>query len=394
MTRQVVIHVSAPWERFHRRPLIEALSRVGGSKLDILIVDRPLDLVVAPIRRRADLKRWLREPGARSYPCADNMRVLTPFVPIHEHLAARIPFLATACERLLRAQIDREMPRLPGTPRVEWIYYPEQQLHLHPAGETLALYECYDEYNADPAGGGGRRRLLEDTLLRRSDLVLATASELYEARRQRHPNIHLIPNAVDYAILSEAQAVGAIASEVAALPEPRIGFLGYFNHAVDLELIEAALSREPSWSWVFIGPPGGVDPPGMARLRAYPNAHFLGFILQRELAPFLRGLSVGVIPFKTEGAYNQSINPLKLYEYMAAGLPIVSTTLREVARFSPPVLMAEDLEAFLQGIRTLASDAEAWQASRLAGDRIARRETWEERARQILALIEEGACRA
>lgn len=390
----IVIHISAPWERFHRRPLIEALAKVGGAQLDILIVDRPLDLVVAPLRRRADLGRWLREPASRSIRCAENLRVLTPFVPLHEHLAARIPFMAAACERMLRAQIERAMPRLPGTPRLEWIYYPEQQVHLHPAGETLALYECYDEYNADPGGDGARRRALEADLLRRADLVIATAAELYEARRDRHPNLHLIPNAVDYALLSAAQAPGPIAPEVAALPEPRIGFLGYFNHAVDLELIEAALSREPSWSWVFIGPPGGVDPQGMARLRAHPNAHFLGFIPHAEIAPTLRGLSVGVIPFKTEGAYNQSINPLKLYEYMAAGLPIVSTALQEVARFSPPVRMAADADAFVAGLRSMLSDPQAWQAARREGDAIARRETWEERARRILTLITEAACRA
>lgn len=390
MTVQVVIHVSAPWERFHRRPLIEALAKVGRGRLDVLIVDRPLDLVVAPLRRRSDLWNWLTTRSWRTQRHTENLRVLKPFVPLHEHLAAKNGWLANACERVLQAQVEKEMPRVEGVRRIEWIYYPEQAIHLRRAGETFAVYECYDEYNADPVGGGARRKALEDDLLRRADLVLTTASDLWEARRERHPNVRLIPNAVDYERLSEAQAPGALHPEFEAIPGPRIGFLGYFNQAVDLPFLEAAVGRESGWSWIFIGPPGGADEAALARLRALPNTHFLGYVPHGDLAPVLRGLSVGIIPFNVEGAYHQAINPLKLYEYMAAGLPVVSTALREVARFAPPVILAETVEEFLTGIRRLLNDEAAWQEARERGDLLARQETWEVRATQILAHLEEG----
>lgn len=390
----IVIHASAPWETFHRRPLIEAMARRAGGRYRILVVDRPLDLVVAPLRHRGRLARWLSDPAWRVEEVTENLTVLRTFLPLHEHLACWIPPLYDLQERWLRARIARALP--PAARRIDWIYYPEQLPHI--GDEAFAVYECYDEYNADPRGAGPRREALESRLLERADLVVATSRSLLEARRARARHSHLLPNAVDYAALSAAQAAGDLPSEVARIPEPRIGFLGYLKDAVDTELLFRLMTREPGWSWVFLGPPDGIDPEGLARLRALPNAHFLGFVPPRDLARYLRGMRLGVIPFKTQGAYHQAINPLKLYQYMAAGLPVVSTDLPEVRPFSPPVRLAREPEAFMAELRDLVERDALWAEARAAGDAIARRETWDHRADDMLARLdarlEEAACRA
>ena len=382
---QLIIHASAPWATFHRRPLIEALAETGGSRVDILVIDRPMDLVVAPIRRRDALWHWLRDPSSRLVSVRENLRVLRPFLPVHEHLAALLPFLPAWQERLLQAQIDRVVP--PSGRRVEWIYYPEQQGHLRAREEAFAVYECYDDYAAAPNASPWHRQH-EDRLFQRVDLVITTAQTLWEACRLRHPDVHLVPNGVDYATLAPAQEQGPLHPVLAEIPEPRIGFLGYLNSAVDAELLESLAASRPDWSWVFIGPPDGADPRALQRIRALPNVHFLGFVPRSQLVPALRGLRVGIIPFKVEGSYHQAINPLKLYEYMAAGLPVISTELPEVVRFAPPVRLASTASAFQEEIGKLLADREAWQEARAQGDRLARTENWNARAEACLALLD------
>lgn len=376
------IHVSGPWATFHRRPLVEALARMGGDAVRIVVVDRPLDLAVAPWRHRDRLLRWLARPGERIRHEAGNLVVVTPFVPVHEQLVQRTAF-AQVLGRSIAHQVSRAVP--PAGRHVDWIYYPEQAHRLSAGAQ--AVYEVYDEYNAPDGLPALWRAERERQLLSRVDLVVATAEPLRASRATLHPRVLLVPNGVDLATFARTRERGPLPDRLAAIPEPRIGFLGMMNTAMDVALIEDAVARAPDWSWVFLGPPAGADPEGLRRLERRSNVHMLGWLPRHELAGYLRGVAVGTIPFKTEGAYHQSINPLKLHEYMAAGIPVVSTALSEVEAFAPPVRIARSAPEFVAAIAAWLTDPVGRAEAIAQGLVLAEAASWDRRANQLLAEL-------
>jgi len=210
---------------------------------------------------------------------------------------------------------------------VTWYYTPMAlgfTRHLKP---SAVVYDCMDELSAFR---GAPPALLqrEVELLQRADVVFTGGQSLYEAKKDRHPNVHAFPSSVDVAHFATARHPLPEPADQASIPHPRLGFFGVVDERMDLELLAAVADARPDWQLVILGPVVKIDPASLPRR---PNLHFLGGKLYTELPTYLASWDVALMPF----ARNEStrfISPTKTPEYLAAGKPVVSTSIRDVVR--------------------------------------------------------------
>jgi glycosyltransferase involved in cell wall biosynthesis len=244
-----------------------------------------------------------------------------------------------------------------------WYYTPMAipfTRHLRP---LATVYDCMDELSAFRGAPAGLREN-ERELLSRADLVFTGGLSLYEAKRSHHANVHAFPSSIDVEHFSSARQPQRDPDDQAAIPHPRLGFAGVIDERMDLELIAATARARPGWHLVMLGPVVKIDP---ADLPALPNIHYLGPKKYEELPAYMAGWDVALLPF----ARNEStryISPTKTPEYLAAGKPVVSTSIRDVVRtYGDGGLIqvadtAEELIAAVQNCIDDFSDHSSWLA--------------------------------
>jgi glycosyltransferase involved in cell wall biosynthesis len=208
-----------------------------------------------------------------------------------------------------------------------WYYTPMAlsfSSHLAPVG---VIYDCMDELSGFK---GAPPELLEheQALMQRADLVLTGGQSLFEAKRHRHSNIHPFPSSVDVAHFAQARQPQADPPDQADIPHPRLGFFGVIDERMDLDLLTAVAEARPDWHLVLLGPVVKIDP---ATLPVRTNLHFLGGKSYADLPRYIAGWDVALLPFAHNDA-TRFISPTKTPEYMAAGKPVVSTSIQDVVR--------------------------------------------------------------
>jgi UDP-galactopyranose mutase len=208
-----------------------------------------------------------------------------------------------------------------------WYYTPMAMGFTHHLKSCAVVYDCMDElslFQGAPDGLLAR----EELLLRRADVVFTGGQALYEAKRDRHRNIHPFPSSVDVPHFARARAPTADPADQASIPHPRIGFFGVVDERMDLGLLDAVAALRPDLHLVMIGPVVKIDP---ATLPRRPNIHWLDRKSYQELPAYLAGWDVAMMPFARNDA-TRYISPTKTPEYLAAGKPVVSTSIRDVVR--------------------------------------------------------------
>lgn len=226
---------------------------------------------------------------------------------------------------------------------IVWFYTPMALPLLQELHPRLVVYDCMDELSAFK---NAPKQLLqrENAVLKVADVVFTGGRSLYEAKRERHPNVHCFPSSVD--VVHFEQALDRTNSHPAHkdIPGPRLGYYGVIDERFDIDLIAQLADAHPRWQIVLVGPIVKIDPASMPRR---PNIHYIGQQPYKALPHFLAGWDVCLLPF----ALNEStrfISPTKTLEYMAAELPIVSTPVRDVADFySDIVYIAADAQQFI-----------------------------------------------
>lgn len=315
---------------------------------------------------------------------SEQMTVLTPLqVPLPgSSLARRI----TA--RLVCRAVRKVLDSLPPRPVQVWSFAPDIGDLVGRFNEELAIYYCVDAFGEFP--GYDRELILrrERELIDKCGLVLTTSRPLYEAKRRLHPNVHLIEHGVNARHLSRAVWEDiAVPPDLAALPRPVLGFVGVVGEWVDLDLLAGLARSRPDASIVLIGP--SVTPLGS--LVNLPNVHCLGPKDHSDLPAYLRGFDVGLIPFR-DVPLTHHANPIKLYEYLAAGLPVVSTPLPAVRELEGSVWLAADVAGAVAGCaQAIESNT---QAARVNRARLMAAESWPARLEQIGKLIAAAIGRA
>lgn len=208
---------------------------------------------------------------------------------------------------------------------INWFYTPMMLEWSRNLSPVATVYDCMDELsgfkNAPPA-----LRQRERDLFARADLVFTGGRSLYEAKRHQHKSVHAFPSSIDVAHFARALYVDDEDPQQSEIPRPRVGFVGVIDERADLGLLEAVADLRGDLNFVMVGPVVKIDDASLPR-RA--NIHYLGQRNYMELPVILAGWDVAILPF----ALNEStryISPTKTPEYLAAGLPVVSTPIADV----------------------------------------------------------------
>lgn len=206
-----------------------------------------------------------------------------------------------------------------------WYYTPMAMAFTRHLEPLVTVYDCMDELSLF-AGAPPSLKACEDELFKRAELVFTGGQSLYEIKRNQHPNVYAFPSSIDKAHFAQARNFKADPLDQADIPHPRLGFFGVIDERMDLELLAGIAEAKPNWHLVIIGPVVKIDP---AILPRHKNIHYLGGKNYQELPDYIAGWDVALLPF----ARNEStrfISPTKTPEYLAAGKPVVSTSIRDV----------------------------------------------------------------
>ncbi len=220
---------------------------------------------------------------------------------------------------------------------------------------------------------------IERELCRRADLVFCTAQSLVEKASKWGANAVYLPNGVDFEMFNANRCPEP--DDMASIPKPRILYLGAISDWLDVDLLSLAAQRLRNLSFVMIGPIVGSNQVAteLAHLAEEPNVYILGSKPFNQVPAYMRSSDVGLIPF-VKSELSDSINPIKLFEYAAAGLPIVSRDLLEVRNLKSQALLYTSAEEFITRIREALRDREALQA---AGVEFGRANSWASRFQVI-----------
>lgn len=356
----------------------QVMSRLPVSNR-ILYVEPPISLL-SPFKDPACWKKWrLWREGLRQW--SENIYlysppVIAPFGNVYQQLnrlnqAWLAPFIRRAAHLL-----NFRQPLL-------WTYLPNSADIIGRLGEKLVIYDCVDEHSAYTGFRPETVWGMEQRLLKQADIVFTTARGLYEKRKPFCREIHLIPNAADVDHFQKAVLeTTPLAPELRRLPHPVLGFVGVLQDWIDLDLIADLAEARPGWSFVLVGPAGpGID---LGRLHALPNVHLLGRRDKEVLPSYFKGFDICLNVFRLN-RLTSAVSPLKFYEYLASGKPVVSVPLPAVEPFSDVVEIARTPEEFLKKIEhALFSETPERQKLRL---RRARENSWEQRVVEIMEKI-------
>ena len=339
-----------------------------------------------PTVKAQDLRRILRRLWRGLRPprrVAERVLVWSPIsIPWQKYGFIRF------CNRILLATGLVVWMRLLGLRReMLWTYNP-MTLRLFPFRSfPKAIYHCVDEIKAQPGMPAREIETAERELVRAADICFVTAEHLLEARRCLNPHTHCFGNVADFGHFVRARAVEtAVPPDLAALPAPRLGFVGAVSgYKVDFALLRRLAKHYPQGSIVLIGKVGEGDPhTDVSALENLPNVHLLGARDYRELPGYLKGFDVALLPC-TLNDYTRGMFPMKFFEYLAAGCPVVSTNLPALRSYESVAYLTGGHDEFIAAVgRVLAGDC-ASLAARLDA---AREHTYEARTASMMTLVE------
>jgi glycosyltransferase involved in cell wall biosynthesis len=266
------------------------------------------------------------------------------------------------------------MRRLHFSRPINWVFNPAAAIVAGTLSEEQVIYHCVDEYSAFTGVDATALRNLEQQLLRKASLVIVSADRLFSPRAAMNPRTVVVKHGVDFSHFRRAlEPATTPPADISALPKPILGFFGLVADWIDIELLAETAKRFAKGSLVIVG----KITTDVSALRDLPNVHLLGQKAYSELPGYCKAFDVALMPFKIN-ELTLNANPLKVREYLAAGLPVVSTQIPEVAAIGL-CSIASDLDSFEREIRTALKDP---GPSEMRSQAIAH-ESWEQRVHEI-----------
>ena len=354
----IVFISDADWNAKRELP-VHHVVRLLANRHRVFYVDnfggiRRLGLKDTP-RILSKLRRVLSRQLVPPPPIAEgagSIRVFQPFIFPTSRLSNIIGRFNAL---LLRRALRRLMAHYEIQAPIIWTRVPSDIVWRAIAGipRSALVYQVVDQFVQSPTIPNHARSRLEryEYLFAHSaDIIFASGVGLYNDKRRINPNTHFSPNGVDTRLFSRESSPNETFNQIR---RPIIGFAGSLSSVVDYELISQAAAITPEWSYVLVGPVSpGVDLGSLKRLQ---NVHFTGPINHAELPSYVAGFDCGLIPYIID-QFTQFTFPSKLAEYLAMGLPVVSTQLPELSGYRDVVALVDDAEGMVRAIRSFLDD--------------------------------------
>lgn len=223
---------------------------------------------------------------------------------------------------------------------------------------------------------------MEDRYLKRVDATVGTSPALYERLDQQHPNAHLVPNGVDFPLFHRAVTGGDRGDDA----DPCIGYVGSLDERVDYDLLDRLIEAHPDWTFRFVG---RIMVPAAEDLAQHDAVTLTGAKPPERLPSELRRMDVGLMPF-VHDAFTRNMYPCKVNEYLAAGLPVVSTEFARLPDVADLVTFASSPRAFQAAVEDVLANRNAPNAPERRQQRVdrARSNRWEQRAEDLRDVID------
>lgn len=328
----------------------------------------------SPTMSKGDIQRIFQKLKGLASPLVEaepNLFVLNPlFIPIHNR-----PSIQRLNRYLLRQQVKAAMHRLGFKKPINWIFNPAASVIGGQLGEDKLIYYCVDEYTAISNVDAGSLAEMERGLIQRADLVIVSADRLFSSKKKLKRETVMIRHGVDFEHFRAALAPETpVPEETRDLTHPVLGYFGLIAADwFDLDLMVFTAQRLPNVTIVLLGK-CTMDISPLTRL---PNVRYLGRKPYASLPAYCKGFDAAVIPFPIN-ELTLNANPLKAREYLAAGLPVVSTRIPEV-EYLGLCRIGTDRESFVREIEAALVDRSSHGAR---SDRM-RSESWEARVEEI-----------
>ena len=308
----------------------------------------------------------------------DNISVVVPHLQVSVQSDGTLDAIQKVMLDLLMSEHNIHAPIL-------WFYTPMALAwtkHLHP---TLVVYDCMDELSAFK-GAPPAMKERESDLMKWADLVFTGGISLYEAKQHQHPHIYAFPSSIDVVHFAQARKQSVDPPDQAEFPHPRLGFFGVVDERMDLQLLDQVAAARPDWHLVVIGPVVKVDPRDLPQRE---NIHYLGKKSYQELPSYIAGWDVAIMPFARNES-TQFISPTKTPEYLAAGRPVVSTSIRDVIRTygeTGLVHIADSAPDFIKAVEAALAEDGQWRLRMV--DALLGQNSWERTWRRMHDLMED-----
>jgi UDP-galactopyranose mutase len=308
----------------------------------------------------------------------DGLHIVVPHLTHEVVDVARDAVMQGLMDRLFKDYRIRE--------HILWYYTPMAMSFTRHLNPVAVVYDCMDELSAFK-GAPPALRFHEAELFNRADLVFTGGQSLYEHKRKQHRSVHAFPSSIDARHFAQARRITEDPADQRDIPHPRMGFFGVIDERLDIDLIKGLAEARPDWHLVIIGPVVKINEADLPRRE---NIHYLGGKSYKELPAYLAGWDVALLTF----ARNEStrfISPTKTPEYLAAGKPVVSTSIRDVVRPYEKlglVRIADSVEEFESAIEAAMKDDLQEHVRRV--DAFLAQTSWDRTWSEMRELIEEA----
>ncbi|MBW3635207.1 MAG: glycosyltransferase [Armatimonadetes bacterium] len=259
-------------------------------------------------------------------------------------------------------------------------------------GECGVIYDITDDWTATHQSPAAKQLIIEQDadLCRRADATIVCSQRLFEMKSPLARRLFLVPNGVDlqhYAAVADGTSVADVSTE--KWNHPVLGYIGTIHpERVDVALVETIAQAFPLGTIALVGP-NLLREADLQRLAPLDNVVVTGAISYQRVPHFLAAFDVCLVPH-LESQFTESLNPIKLWEYLATGKPVVSTNVAGFRDFSSLCHIASGAEAFVEACKTALAERDSGRSARLQA---AAENSWDTRVDQIedtLALVSGG----
>jgi glycosyltransferase involved in cell wall biosynthesis len=366
------------WTRKHR--FMQRLARQGNK---VIYIEAPASLASLNIIKNDPLRifRWLKGPRR----IEKNLYVAT--LPLLLPFFQMSVFINGINSWGIKFLLKLWARKLGFKKFILWSYTPFSDNIAKKMGEKFTIYECVDEFT-DSKGlvRAGVVKKMEERLLKKADLVIVTHENLLRSKKAFNRDIHVISNGAEVEHFKKAALSETLpAEEMSRIRPPIIGFLGSVQYWLDFDLIRDIAVLRPSWSIVLIGPVGRLAK--IEKISGLSNIHILGKRVYGVLPSYIRAWDVCINPYILNKTA-ENCSPLKLYEYLATGKPIVSVDMPEARKFERIIGIAggaEDFVRHLDGIIASLPEDPAKIQERINS---VENHSWDHRFKELEAVLE------